>query len=478
MTKLAKQYPYFLANKAVFANQKLEVTNKYTGEIATTVALADAEIIDKAIDAAEKSQKLLNKMPAYKRQQILEHCVNRFRERFDELAYALCIEAGKPIKDAKGEVTRLIDTFKIAAEESVRIEGSVINLEITERATGYQGQYKRVPIGPCSFISPFNFPLNLAAHKIAPAIAAGCSFVLKPASRTPIGALIIGEILAETDLPEGAFSILPCSRDGADLFTTDERFKLLSFTGSPSVGWELKAKAGKKPVILELGGNAGCIVDHDTDIDDAVERIVFGAYYQSGQSCISVQRVFIHESIYDKFKTAYTKKVANLVHGDPLNEDTFIGPMISESEATRLDAWIQSAVKSGANLLCGGGREGAMLQATLLENVPSDSEINTEEAFGPVSTIAPFSTFDEALKLVNDSQFGLQAGVFTKDIYKAHQAWNELEVGGVVIGDVPSWRVDNMPYGGVKESGLGREGIKFAIEDMTEIRLMVLRTPQ
>lgn len=478
MTKLAKQYPYFLANKAVFANQNLEVTNKYTGEIATTVALADAEIIDKAIDAAEKSQKLLNKMPAYKRQQILEHCVNRFRERFDELAYALCIEAGKPIKDAKGEVTRLIDTFKIAAEESVRIEGSVINLEITERATGYQGQYKRVPIGPCSFISPFNFPLNLAAHKIAPAIAAGCSFVLKPASRTPIGALIIGEILAETDLPEGAFSILPCSRDGADLFTTDERFKLLSFTGSPSVGWELKAKAGKKPVILELGGNAGCIVDHDTDIDDAIERIVFGAYYQSGQSCISVQRVFIHESIYEKFKTAYTKKVANLVHGDPLNEDTFIGPMISVSEAKRLDAWIQSAVKSGAKLLCGGGRDGAMLQATLLENVPSNSEINNEEAFGPVSTIAPFSTFDEALKMVNDSQFGLQAGVFTKDIYKAHQAWDELEVGGVVIGDVPSWRVDNMPYGGVKESGLGREGIKFAIEDMTEIRLMVLRTPQ
>ena len=478
MTKLAKQYPYYLANKAVFANQNLEVTNKYTGEVATTVAMADAETIDKAIGAAEKSQKLLNKMPAYKRQQILEHCVTRFKERFDELAYALCIEAGKPIKDSRGEVTRLIDTFKIAAEESVRIEGKVMNLEITERAKGYQGQYKKVPIGPCSFISPFNFPLNLAAHKVAPAIAAGCSFVLKPASRTPIGALIIGEILAETDLPEGAFSILPCSRDGADLFTTDERFKLLSFTGSPSVGWELKAKAGKKPVILELGGNAGCIVDHDTDIDDAIERIVFGAYYQSGQSCISVQRIFIHESIYDKFKAAYTKKVSNLIHGDPLNEDTFIGPMISESEAKRLESWINKAVSAGATLLCGGSRDGLMLQASLLENVPKDCEINAEEAFGPVSSIAPFSDFDEALKLVNDSQFGLQAGVFTRDIYKAHKAWDELDVGGVVIGDVPSWRVDNMPYGGVKESGLGREGVKFAIEDMTELRLMVLRTPQ
>ncbi|MBF7071893.1 aldehyde dehydrogenase family protein [Glaciecola sp. MH2013] len=478
MKKLAKHYPYYLANKAIYANEDLDVTNKYTGDIATRVALADAEIIDKAIEAAENSQKVLNKMPAFKRQEILEHCVNRFRERYDELAYALCIEAGKPIKDARGEVTRLIDTFKIAAEESVRIEGEVMNLEITERAKGYQGQYKKVPIGPCSFISPFNFPLNLAAHKIAPAIAAGCAFVLKPASRTPIGALIIGDILAETDLPEGAFSILPCSRDGADLFTTDDRFKLLSFTGSPSVGWELKAKAGKKPVILELGGNAGCIVDHDADIDDAVERIVFGAYYQSGQSCISVQRIYIHDAVYEEFKAKYVEKVANLVHGDPLNEDTFIGPMISESEAKRLESWIKSAVDAGAKLLCGGKRDGLMLQATLLEDVPSDSDINAEEAFGPVSVISKFSDFEEALHLVNDSQFGLQAGIFTRDIYKAYQAWDTLDVGGVVIGDVPSWRVDNMPYGGVKESGLGREGIKFAIEDMTEIRLMVLRTPQ
>jgi len=475
---LAKEYPYFLANKAVFANQDLEVTNKYTGEVATKVALADADVIDQAIQAAQDAQPSLNKMPAYKRQQILEHCVVRFKERFDELAHALCIEAGKPIKDARGEVTRLIDTFKIAAEEAVRIEGEVMNLEITERAKGYQGMYKKVPIGPCSFISPFNFPLNLAAHKVAPAIAAGCAFVLKPASRTPIGALIIGEVLAETDLPKGAFSILPCSRDGADLFTTDDRFKLLSFTGSPGVGWELKAKAGKKPVILELGGNAGCIVDEDADLVDAVERIVFGAYYQSGQSCISVQRIFVHASKYAEFKKMYVEKVANLVHGDPLNEDTFIGPMISEGEAKRLESWINNAVDGGATLLCGGSRDGAMLQATILENAAHDSEVNADEAFGPVSIISAFDEFDDALKKVNDSQFGLQAGIFTRDIYKAHKAWDELDVGGVVIGDVPSWRVDNMPYGGVKESGLGREGIKFAIEDMTEIRLMVLRTPQ
>jgi acyl-CoA reductase-like NAD-dependent aldehyde dehydrogenase len=474
---LAKAYPYYLANEAVFANQDLAIINKYTNAVATYTALADAKVIDQAIAAAQASQPLLNKMAPYERQNILNHCVKRFEERFDELAHALCIEAGKPIKDSRGEVTRLIDTFRIAAEESVRMHGEVINLEITPRAKGYTGMYKRVPIGPCSFISPFNFPLNLAAHKVAPAIATGCAFVLKPASRTPLGALIMGEILAETDLPKGAFSILPCSRDGADLFTTDDRFKLLSFTGSPQVGWELKAKAGKKPVILELGGNAACVVDADTDLDDAIERIVFGAYYQSGQSCISVQRVIVHESIYDDFKKRYTDKVSSLVHGDPLNEDTFIGPMISESEASRLDNWVQEAIAAGANLLCGGKRDGNMLQATLLENVPNDAAINTEEAFGPVSIISSFSDFDEALKEVNNSQFGLQAGVFTRDIYKAHKAWNELDVGGVVIGDVPSWRVDNMPYGGVKESGLGREGITFAMEDMTEIRLMVLRTP-
>lgn len=475
---LAKSYPYYLANKAVYANEDLDVSNKYTQEVATKVALADASVIDQAIAAAEKAQPALNKMAPYQRQKILEHCVEGFKKRFDELAYSLCIEAGKPIKDARGEVTRLIDTFKIAAEESVRINGEVTNLEITERAKGYTGMYKHVPIGPCSFISPFNFPLNLAAHKIAPAIAAGCAFVLKPASRTPIGALIIGEILAETELPEGAFSILPCSRDGADLFTTDERFKLLSFTGSPDVGWQLKAKAGKKPVVLELGGNAGCIVDADSDIDDAIARIIFGAYYQSGQSCISVQRIFIHQSIYDEFKDKYVAKVKALVHGDPLDENTFIGPMISEGEAKRLKAWIDNAVAAGGKLLCGGEIDGPMLSACILEDVPGECEVNAEEAFGPVSVISAFDDFDDALARVNDSQFGLQAGVFTRDIYKAHKAWDELHVGGVVIGDVPSWRVDNMPYGGVKESGLGREGIRYAIADMTEIKLMILRTPQ
>ena len=475
---LKESYPYYLASEPDYANTDLEVTNKYTGDVATKVAMADANTIDKAIAAAEKAQPAMAAIAPFERQAVLEHCVKRFTERADELAQALCIEAGKPIKDAKGEVTRLIDTFKIAAEESVRINGETVNLEISARAKGYQGMTKKVPIGPCSFISPFNFPLNLAAHKVAPAIAAGCTFVLKPASRTPIGALIIGEVLAETDLPKGAFSILPCSRDGADLFTTDERLKLLSFTGSPDVGWALKAKAGKKPVVLELGGNAACVIDEDADIEDAIDRVIVGAYYQSGQSCISVQRLLVHSKIYDEFKSRYVEKVEALVSGDPSNEDTFIGPMISEGEAERLHGWITEAKEKGATILCGGTREGAMLEATVMENVPKDCDASAEEAFGPLSILVPFDNYDDALKEVNNSRYGLQAGVFTRDIYKAHKAWDVLEVGGVVIGDVPSWRVDNMPYGGVKDSGLGREGIRYAIEDMSETRLMVIRTPQ
>ena len=474
---LQETYPYYLANTPEAPNHDLEVLDKYSGEVATRVALADDAAIDRAIEAAVEAAEPMAAMAAYERKAVLDHCVSRFRERFEELASALCVEAGKPIKDSRGEVTRLIDTFEIAAEESVRIGGEVMPLDISPRARGYTGMWKRVPIGPCSFISPFNFPLNLAAHKVAPALAVGCPFVLKPASLTPIGALLIGEVLAETDLPRGAFSILPCAREGAARFTEDERLKLLSFTGSPGVGWDLKAKAGKKPVILELGGNAAVIVDEDADIDDAIERIVFGAFYQSGQSCIGVQRVIVHASLYDRFRQQLVDKTRSLKMGDPKDESTFIGPMISEKEAKRLHGWIESAVEKGATVLCGGARDGAMLEATLLENVPKGEDVVCEEAFGPVAILSRFEAFDAALDEVNDSVFGLQAGIFTRDLYKAQTAWDRLEVGGVVIGDVPSWRVDHMPYGGVKESGLGREGVKFAIEDMTELRLLVIRTP-
>ncbi len=470
--------PYYVANAAEAPNSDLEVTDKYSGEVAYRVALADVATIDRAIAAAAEAAEPMRKMAPYERQAVLNHCARRFEERSEELALSLCVEAGKPIHDSRGEVGRLIDTFRIAAEESVRMNGEVMNLEISPRARGYRGMFQRVPIGPCSFISPFNFPLNLAAHKIAPAIAVGCPFVLKPASRTPIGALIIGEVLAETELPTGAFSILPCRREGAGLFTTDDRLKLLSFTGSPAVGWELKAKAGKKKVVLELGGNAGCIVDADTDLEDAVARLVYGAFYQSGQSCIGVQRILVHETLYDALRERLVQATEALVSGDPKAEDTFIGPMISAREAERLEEWIQSAVEAGGRVLCGGTRNGAMLDATLLENVPRDQKICVEEAFGPVAVLSRFADFEDALVELNDSKFGLQAGIFTRDIYKVQKAWDELDVGGVIIGDVPSWRVDNMPYGGVKDSGLGREGVRFAMEDMTEIRNLVIRTPQ
>lgn len=471
-------YPYYIANEPRTPNDDLPVTDKYTGEIACRVALADAKAIDEAITAAVQAAPALAAMAACDRQAVLEHCVNRFRQRMDELAYSLCVEGGKPIKDARGEVARLIDTFKTAAEAAVDITGEVIPMDRSARARNYRGMWKRVPIGPCSFISPFNFPLNLAAHKVAPALAVGCPFVLKPASLTPIGALIIGEVLAETDLPKGAFSILPCRRDGADLFTTDERLKLLSFTGSPEVGWNLKARAGKKKVVLELGGNAAVVIDETWEnLNDAVERCVIGAFYQSGQSCISVQRILVHESIYEAFREKFIAAVSTLKHGDPKEEDTFIGPVISDAEADRMERWIRSAVAAGARILCGGSRQGRMVQATVLENVPVTEPAYAEEFFGPMALLKPFTSFEEALAEVNNSRFGLQAGVFTQNIYRANRAWDTLEVGGVVIGDVPSWRVDHMPYGGVKESGIGREGIRYAIEDMTELRLMVLRVP-
>ncbi|MEM7410740.1 MAG: aldehyde dehydrogenase family protein [Myxococcota bacterium] len=475
---LADSYPLYLGGEAVAPNRDLVVTDKYTGEAATRVALADAACIDRAIELAAVAVPAFAAWPAYERQRVLHHCVRRFEERFDEFAFALCVEAGKPIRDARGEVTRLIDTFRVAAEEAVRMTGEVLPLDISPRARDYRGMWKRVPIGACSFISPFNFPLNLAAHKVAPALAVGCPFVLKPASLTPVGALLIGEVLAETDLPPGAFSILPARRDGADLFTTDERLKLLSFTGSPGVGWDLKARAGKKKVVLELGGNAAVIIDADTDLDDAVERVVFGAFYQSGQSCIGVQRILVHADIYDAFRERMVEATRALRSGDPKDEDTFIGPMISEREAQRLEEWIRAAEAAGGTLLCGGTRDGAMLDATLLEDVPAGQDVVRLEAFGPVAVLSRFEDFDRALESVNDSAFGLQAGIFTRDLYKAQAAWDTLEVGGVVIGDVPSWRVDHMPYGGVKDSGLGREGIRFAMEDMTEIRLLVVRTPQ
>jgi acyl-CoA reductase-like NAD-dependent aldehyde dehydrogenase len=473
--KLSRRYDLFLGGRAASANATLEVRDKFSGEVATQVALADRATVQRAIELAHDAAPALAKLASYERKEILAHCVARFRERAEELAWILAIEVGKPIRDSRGEVGRLIDTFELAAEESVRNEGSIQPLDRTARGRGYTGYLKRVPLGPIAAITPFNFPLNLGAHKVAPAIAAGCPFVWKPASATPVSALVVGEILAETKLPAGAFSILPCRASDAEPLIVDERIALVSFTGSPEVGWDLKRKAGKKRVSLELGGNAACIVCADADLDDAVERLTFGAFYQSGQSCVSVQRILVEAPVYEALKAKLVARAKGLVSGDPKDERTFIGPLITEDDARRLESWIASATKRGAKVLCGGARRGAVLEATLLEGVPHDEPLCAAEAFGPVAVLEPFASFDDALRIANDSRFGLQAGVFTRDLERAHRAWDELQVGGVIVGDVPSWRADAMPYGGVKDSGFGREGVRWAIEEMTEPRLLVVR---
>ncbi|WP_338867068.1 aldehyde dehydrogenase family protein [Myxococcus stipitatus] len=474
---LADSYPFYLANRPRRPNGDLPVVDKFSGEVVTRVALSSAADVEEAIAAAVRATEPMRKLPPHARQAVLEHCVRRFRERAEELARILCIEAGKPLRDARGEVTRLIETFKAAAEEAVRGGGEVLNLEVSPRAEGYRGFTRRVPVGPVSLITPFNFPLNLVAHKVAPAIAAGCPFILKPSDRTPVSAMVLAEVLAETNLPEGAFSVVTPRLADIGPLIEDERLKLLSFTGSEKVGWELKARAGRKKVVLELGGNAACVVDKEpgAPLEVVADRVALGAFFQSGQSCISVQRVLVHTTHYEALKEKLVARAKALRAGNPRDEATTLGPMIDEPAARRLEGWIQSAVARGARVLTGGGRQGALLEATVLEGVPANEPLHTEEAFGPVVLLESFESFPEALRRVNAGRFGLQAGLFTNDLSRAMRAWDELEVGGVVVGDVPSFRVDTMPYGGVKSSGLGREGVKYAIEDMTEVRLLVLR---
>jgi len=473
--QLKPTYPYYLANKPCSPNADLEIIDKYTGEIATRVARADDKVVSEAIAAAVAAQPAMAAMGAFERKEVLMHVVRQMTERHEELSIALCIEAGKPIKDARMEITRGIDTFTVAAEEATRLYGEYLPLDISKRAKGYSGIVRRFPNGPVAMVAPFNFPINLAAHKIAPAIAAGCTFVLKPASYTPVSSLLMAEMLSQTNLPPGAFSVLPCSRSAGNILVEDDRIKVFSFTGSPSIGYDLMSKAGKKKCVLELGGNAACIVDHDSDIETVVERLTFGAFYQSGQSCISVQRIYIHESIYEKLKEKLVAKVSQLKKGDPMDEDTFIGPIISEGDAKRIEDWVNKAVSKGAKVLCGGKRDGVFYDATVVENVPKEAELRCEEVFGTACIIDKFNDFKKVIEEVNDSKFGLQAGVFTKDLNKAFYAYEHLDVGGVVINDVPSVRIDSQPYGGVKDSGIGREGIRYAIEDMTEMRIMLMK---
>lgn len=470
-----RQYPCFIGGKPETPNLDLEVRDKADGSLFARVPLVGPEEIERAIEAAHRAAPAMRALRPYERRDLLQACVAKIEERKDEWAKVLCAEVGKPIKDARVEVQRLLETFRYAAGEAIRMGGELLNLELGPRSRGYRGLTQRVPRGPLAFITPFNFPFNLIAHKVAPALATGCPFVLKPASLTPVSALLIGQVLEEIALPPGAFSILPCRGAEAMPIVTDERLKLLSFTGSAAVGWHLKKEAGKKVVHLELGGNAACIVCEDANLDQASDRIIVGAFYQSGQSCISVQRILVQEKVYTRLRDLLITKAKALVLGDPKQEETFLGPLITEDDAKRLESWIQSAVKEGAQLLCGGHRSGSYLDATLLDGVPKEHPLVADEAFGPVAVLDSFGDFEEALEKTNDSRFGLQAGLFTNNLQQGLKAFDTLEVGGVVLGDIPSWRVDHMPYGGVKDSGLGREGLRYAMEEMTEMRLLVIR---
>ncbi|EEH68364.1 MULTISPECIES: aldehyde dehydrogenase family protein [Acinetobacter] len=472
-----KDYPLYVAGKAISTGQWLEVQNKYQQTVFARVAVADDKVLEKAIVASVKAEVEMAALKPYQKQKILLHCVKRFNELRDELTEILIAEGGKPRNAASAEVERLINTFQLAADAVTQIdEGRVLPLAVTPAAARYRGMVKQVPIGAVSLISPFNFPLNLVAHKIAPAIAAGCPFVLKPASLTPISALKIAEVLAETDLPKGAWSILPCERQAADILVTDDRFKLLSFTGSDQVGWDMKARAGRKKVTLELGGNAAVLIDADTVVDDAlIDRLIGAAYGHAGQICISVQRILIHADIYTEVKKKLLAKLKKIKADDPTLSTTLVGPMIKSAEATRLKKWIDKAEKKGAKILIGGNLHGVLLEPTLLENVDAKLEIYKDEAFGPVAILEKFKNFEQGIATINQSRFGLQAGVYTQSLNHMLYAWDHLHVGGVIINDVPTFRVDNMPYGGVKDSGLGREGIHAAIRDMQEERLLVIK---
>jgi acyl-CoA reductase-like NAD-dependent aldehyde dehydrogenase len=452
----------------------VEIHAPYDGSLIARVVQGRREHAEAAIAASVKAFGTTRRLPAFERQRVLRRIAESMGERKEEFARTLAQEAGKPIKAARTEVERAIFTFNVAAEESTRIYGEFLPLDWQEFTAGRWGIVRRFPLGPIAGITPFNFPINLVAHKVAPAIAAGCSMVLKPAPQTPLCSLLLAECVQQAGWPDGGLNVLPLSNEDAGLLVTDERIKLISFTGSVPVGWDIKRRAGKKKVVLELGGNAAVIVHSDADLAYAAERCVTGGFAYAGQTCISVQRILVQDSVYGKFTDLLVEGVKKLKAGDPMDEATDVGPVIRESDAIRTVAWIEEAVRAGARLLCGGGRTNLVVEPTVLTGTKADMKVNCQEIFGPVVTVEPYNDFDEALRKVNHSAYGLQAGLFTRDAKLLFQAYEELEVGGLIAGDVPSFRVDQMPYGGVKDSGLGREGLRYAIEEMTEPKLLVM----
>ncbi len=465
---------FYVDGKWIEEGDLLELKAPYDQQLIGRIYQGRRAHVEAAIAAAVKAFGTTRRLPAFERQRVLRRVAHNIAERKEEFARTLAVEAGKPIKAARTEVDRAVFTFNIAAEESTRLYGEYLPLDWQEYTAGRWGIVRRFPLGPIAGITPFNFPLNLVAHKVAPAIAAGCSMILKPAPQTPMCSILLAETVQEAGWPDGGFNVLPLSNDDAGLLITDDRIKLLSFTGSAAVGWQMKKNAGKKKVVLELGGNAAVIVHSDADLAYAAERCVAGGFGYAGQTCISVQRILVHQSVYGAFTELLIEGVRKLKLGDPLDESTDVGPLIRESDAMRTAEWVQDAVRGGARLLCGGHRHGWSFEPTVLTGTKPDMKVNCQEIFGPVVTVEPYPDFDAALREVNRSAYGLQAGLFTRDAKLMFQAYEELEVGGLVAGDVPSFRIDHMPYGGVKDSGLGREGLRYAIEDMTELKLLVM----
>jgi acyl-CoA reductase-like NAD-dependent aldehyde dehydrogenase len=473
-----RPHPIFLAGRWVESPDPLEVSNPARpDEPAGATYNATPEQYEEAVQAAVAVFEATRRLPAYERGAILRAISAGIRERREELGRLMTLESGKPIRDALVEVDRASLTFRLGAEEAERMYGELIPLDLMASSRGRIGITRRFPLGPIAGISPFNFPLNLAAHKIAPAIAAGNTIVLKPPSKDPLTMLTVAEIIEHAGLPEGAVSILPMTRTLGDVMVADDRFKLLTFTGSPSVGWRMKERAGKKRVVRELGGNAGVIIDESADLDWAVRRTLVGAYTYAGQVCISVQRIFVHRSRYDDFLAQLIAAAGQLKTGDPLDPETQLGPMVDEQAAARTERWVREAEGLGGRVLMGGRADGAFFPPTVLVDTPPTAQVCSNEAFAPLVVVFPFDDFDAAIDGVNDSFYGLQTGVFTNDLAHSWRAFNELQVGGVIINDVPTYRIDHMPYGGVKDSGLGREGLRWSIEDMTELRLMVFAEP-
>ncbi|GBD39296.1 MAG: aldehyde dehydrogenase [Deltaproteobacteria bacterium] len=473
---MVKEYGFLADGKWLQGERKREIKSPYNDEVVGVINIPSLEQAREAINAAERAFEKFKNAPSYERSRILRNIVDGIEKRKEEFARILVNEGGKPIKTARLEVNRAMVTFSVAAEEANRFSGGeVIPIDIVPGNEERFGIVKRFPLGIVMGISPFNFPLNLVAHKVAPAIASGNVMILKPASQTPLSALALGEVVMEAGLLPGGLNILPLPGSKIEPVIEDERIKKVSFTGSDEIGWDLMKKFPKKKVTLELGGNAATIIDEDPpDLEYAVSRSSWGAFYQAGQSCISVQRMYVHEKIFDKFLDKFISATKALKVGDPRLEDTDVGPVIDDDSADRIMKWIEEAINSGAKLLTGGQRDGRLIQPTVLTNVPPTCKVSCDEVFGPVVHVERYKDFDEVLRWVNDSRFGLQAGIFTKDMKKAFKAYSALEVGGVIVNDVPSFRVENMPYGGVKDSGVGREGIRYAIEEMTELKLMVV----